>query len=120
MMTTPLEIKLIEYRWGMYQQSMAYNEETLSKGLRLEATEIPSDVLESLISERILEFQGDFGDPKVGDPVEVDLLRIDTRSASHEIRVFNRGIMLFLIDDEQMRRLHRFLGKLRHSANQES
>jgi hypothetical protein len=119
-MTAPEQIKVIEYKWGMYDQSTGYDQGALLNELMLEGSEIPSEILEALEYEGILDLEGDYGDPKLGDPVEVDQLRIDRERGSLEIRVFNRGILLFLTDDERMRRLHRFLGKLKRTGMDEA
>jgi hypothetical protein len=44
--------------------------------------------------------------------VEYDLLKLILSEGTIEITVFNRGITLFISDNERIRRIHRVLGKL--------
>lgn len=58
-----------------------------------------------------------YGDRDAGDPVEYDHLRLILTDDTVEITVFNRGITLFLSDDEKVRRIHRVLCKLDQPKN---
>ena len=53
-----------------------------------------------------------YGDKSVGDPAEYDNLKLVLTDDTVEITVFNRGITLFMSDDERVRRIHRVLCKL--------
>jgi len=81
-------------------------------GVSIGASRVTGRIVQSLDAERILSLNDLYGDPTVGDPVEVDRLEIDFEGdrPPKEITVFNRGLMLLLTDD--VRRLHRFFGVL--------
>jgi hypothetical protein len=67
----------------------------------------------SIQEEGVLDLGGVFGDRDAGDPVEYDQLRLILADAAVvEIEFFNRGITLFLTDDEKPRRIHRVLRQL--------
>lgn len=80
------------------------------------ASRVTGRIIESLDAEGILALKNRYGDPTVGEPVEVDRLEIDFEGGgpSHEVTVFNRGLTLMLTDDADVRRLHRFFGVLQH------
>ncbi len=44
-----------------------------------------------------------YGDKEAGDPVEYDHLRLILTDDVVEIEVFNRGVTLFMTDDEKVR-----------------
>jgi hypothetical protein len=75
---------------------------------------VTAKIVESLDAERILSLKNQYGDPTVGDPVEVDRLEIEFEQGGppHEVTVFNRGLTLMLTDDVDVGRLHRFFGVL--------
>jgi hypothetical protein len=73
---------------------------------------IPADVRKAVNEENLLNLGGVYGDKRVGDPVEYDQLKLVLTNDTVEITVFNRGIMLFMSDDERVRRIHRVLCKL--------
>lgn len=62
--------------------------------------------------EDILNLGGVYGDKDAGDPVEYDPLRLVLTGDMAEIEVFNRGITLFMTDDEKLKRIHRVLCEL--------
>jgi len=65
-------------------------------------------IVDSYKNEQITDLDGDHGDPEAGDPVEVDVLKLETADTFLSITVFNRGIALLFGDNEEIRRLHRF------------
>lgn len=69
-------------------------------------------MLAAVSEEGPLTLEGVYGDRNIGDPVEYDHLRLILTDRVVEITVFNRGITLFLSDDERVRRIHRVLCKL--------
>jgi len=103
-------IERIEYRRGMLEAG--------AKADRLPVTawqglEIPEDVRSAIQEEGLLDLGGVFGERDAGDPIEYDQLRLILADAVVvEIEFFNRGITLFLTDDEKHRRIHRVLCKL--------
>lgn len=68
--------------------------------------EIPREVLGLIMRLGLLDLGGTYGDPRVGDPVEYDHLLIHHSQGETDITVFNRGIILFITDDETIRRIH--------------
>jgi hypothetical protein len=73
-----------------------------------EAPFIPDGILWSLEREGILDLSGTWGDPDIGDPIEVDVIRVRGRGVSADLTFYNRGITLFRTDSEETRRIHRF------------
>lgn len=73
-----------------------------------EAPFIPDGILWSLEREGILDLSGLWGDPAVGDPIEVDIIRVRGRGVGADVTFYNRGITLFQTDAEEARRIHRF------------
>jgi hypothetical protein len=108
-----MRINGIDYAWGQYDSMREIDPSRAVLKGRLEHPDIPQEVAEALLEERILELQGDFGDPALGEPIEVDLLTLETNEGVTRIRVFNRGICLMLGGNRQVARLHRFLSILR-------
>ena len=103
------DLEQIEYRWGMIEKGMK-PENLPVKVWR--GAKIPADVRKAINEENILNLGGVYGDRRLGDPVEYDHLRLVLTDDTVEITVFNRGIMLFMSDDERVRRIHRVLCKL--------
>lgn len=71
-----------------------------------------ADVRKAVNEEDLLNLGGTCGDENAGDPLEYDHLKMVLADNTAEITVFNRGITLFLSDDERVRRIHRVLCKL--------
>lgn len=99
----------IEYRQGML--------ETLKQAGALPArvwsgSEIPDEIHEAISAERLAELGGTYGDPEAGDPIQYDHLTLASKDGVVKIEIFNRAILLFLTDDERIRRIHRVLCKL--------
>ena len=69
-------------------------------------------IAKSYKKERIAELSGSHGNLRDGSPVEVDVLLLSTEREDVSIKIFNRGITLLMRDNEEMRRLHRFIGVL--------
>jgi len=69
---------------------------------------IPEAILWSLECEGILDLAETWGDPDVGDPIEVDVIRVRGRGIRTDITFYNRGITLFHANSEEARRIHRF------------
>jgi hypothetical protein len=108
-----MRINGIDYAWGQFDSLREIDPSRAVLKGRLEHPHVPQKVAEALFEERILELEGDFGDPSLGEPIEVDLLTVETNEGDVRIRVFNRGISLFTGGTGQVARLHRFLSILR-------
>jgi hypothetical protein len=73
---------------------------------------IPAEVRGAINAEDLFNLGGVCGDKKAGDPMEHDNLKLVLTDDTVEITVFNRGIGLFMSEDERVRRIHRVLCKL--------
>ena len=82
-----------------------------------EVPQIPQEVLESIEREAVDVLEGEWGDPKAGDPIQVDVLDLETDTDIVSIEVFNRAIFLRHAEDEEMRRIHRVCGVLEAAAS---
>ena len=102
-------LEQIEYRRGMLKKDMKPD------GLPVQiwrGAEIPADVCAAVYKENLLDLAGVYGDKNAGDPVEYDHLKLILTDDTVEIAVFNRGLTLFMYDDERVRRIHRVICKL--------
>ena len=102
-------LEQIEYCRGMLEDGMKPSDIPARTWRR---EQIPTEVLKSINDEGILDLGGIYGDKDVGDPVEYDHLRLILPDEIIEIEFFNRGITLFMTDDEKVKRIHRVLCKL--------
>ena len=74
--------------------------------------EIPADVRATINEEDLLNLGGVYGDQNAGEPMEYDYLKLILTDDTVEITVLNRGITLFISDDDRVRRIHRILCRL--------
>lgn len=111
-------VQEIEYYWGLFEDAKRPDLSQAETHVVFRRPSIPGGVLEALVQERILELAGDYGTPGVGEPVEIDLLRIKTSRGETRIRALNRGISLLLLSTPELVRLHRFFGELAQHASQ--
>jgi hypothetical protein len=89
------------------------------RGVRVtewEAPHVPQEVLDSIAREAVDVLEGQWGDPKAGDPIQVDVLDLETETDIVSIEVFNRAISLIYGESEEMRRIHRVCGILEAAA----
>ena len=103
----------VDYYWGTYERVADMDRSTARIAGVLTHPRIPLYVHDGLIRERIARLEGDYGDPAAGEPIEVDVLDIKTDKGSIHLRVFNRGIALALGDNDEVKRLHRFIVAVR-------
>ena len=103
------DLERIEYRWGMLDPGMKPNDLPVKTWC---GAKIPAEVRKSINQEDILNLGGVYGDKDAGDPVEYDHLRLVLTDDVVEIEVFNRGITLFMTDDQKVKSIHRVLCKL--------
>lgn len=107
------DLEQIEYRKGMLEKSMK------SDGLPVKVwrgAKILAEIRKAINEEDILNLGGTYGDKSAGDPVEYDHLRLVLTDDTVEITVYNRSIMLFTLDDDRVRCIHRVLCKLEGSG----
>ena len=103
------DLERIEYRRGMLQKGMKPEDLPLNVW---RGSKVPADGRAAINAENLLNLGGVYGDKKAGDPMEYDNLKLVLTDDTVEITVFNRGITLFVSDDERVRRIHRVLCKL--------
>ncbi|HOT37980.1 MAG TPA: hypothetical protein PLT86_15055 [Candidatus Latescibacteria bacterium] len=109
------DLKQIEYRRGMLEKGMKPEDLPVKVW---QVAEIPADVRFAINAENLLNLGGVYGDKKAGDPMEYDNLKLVLTDDTVEITVFNRGITLFMSNDERVRRIHRVLCKLAGSGRE--
>ena len=102
------DLKAVELRCGMLIHAMQ-PEDLPAKSWH--APGIPAVIEKALIEEDLFSLGGIYGDRNAGIPVEYDNMRLVTAGGTVEITVFNRGITLFMTDDERVQRIHRVLCK---------
>jgi len=102
------DLEQIEYCRGMLERDM--KPDTLPVKI-WRGAKMPVDVRGAINAEDLLNLGGVFGDKKAGDPMEYDNLKLVLTDGTVEITVYNRGIALFMLDDERIRRIHRVLCK---------
>lgn len=108
------DLEQIEYLRGMLEKAMK------PKDLPIKVwrgAEIPMHVRAAINVENLLDRGGLYGDKTAGDPVEYDNLKLVMTDDTVEITVYNRGIALFMSDDERIRRINRVLRKLDAPGN---
>jgi hypothetical protein len=103
------DLEQVEYRQGMLEKGMKPDRLPVQIW---RGSKIPAVVRAAVNTENLLNLGGVYGDKKAGDPVEYDNLKVVLTDDTVEITVFNRGIALFISDDERIRRIHRVLCKL--------
>ncbi len=103
------DLEQIEYRNGMLEEGMKPEDLPVKVWI---GARIPAEVRNAVNEEDLLNLDGVYGDRNAGDPVEYDYLNLVLIEDTVEITVFNRGITLFMTDDDKVRRIHRVLCKL--------
>jgi len=103
------DLEQIEYRCGMLENGMKTEDLTVKVW---RGAKIPNDIRKAINDEDLLKLGGVYGNKNAGDPVEYDHLKLVLTDDTVEITVFNRGITLFISDDERVRRIHRVLCRL--------
>jgi len=102
------DLERVEYRRGMIEAGMTPDDLPL-KTWRGPA--IPAEIRQAIEVEDLLSLGGVYGDRRVGDPMEYDHVKLIGLGDAVEITFYNRGITLFMTDDEVVRRIHRVLCK---------
>ena len=109
------DLEQIEYRRGMLEKGMRPVDLPVKVW---RGSKIPADVRAAINTENLLNLGGVYGDKKAGDPMEYDNLKLVLSDDTVEITILNRGITLFMSDDERVRRIHRVLCKLDGSGRE--
>jgi hypothetical protein len=105
----PQDMEQIEYRCGMLDAGMKPKDLPVRTW---RGEQIPAEIRKAVNEENILNLGGVYGNKDAGNPVEYDHLKLTSADNVVEITVFNRGIALFLTDDDKIKRIHRVLCKL--------
>jgi len=100
------DLEQIEYRRGVLEPGMKPDDLPVRTW---RGAEIPGEARKSINEEDILNLGGVYGDKDAGNPIEYDRLRLVLSDDVVEIEVFNRGITLFMTEDEKVKRIHRVL-----------
>jgi len=103
------DLERIEYRRGMLEPGMKPGDLPVRTW---SGAKILPEIRKAINAENILNLGAVYGLKDAGDPVEYDHLKLVLTNDVVEIEVFNRAITLFMIDDEEVRRIHRVLCKL--------
>lgn len=98
----------LSYFWGMFADPSAASPETSMMRAHFDAAALPAEVVSSFEAEGILELEGVYGLPGVGQPTEIDYMEYAVGGVARTIRVVNRGIALFTAETPELLRLHRF------------
>jgi hypothetical protein len=80
-----------------------------------EAPNIPQVVLDGIEREELDALEGEWGDSTLADPIQVEMIDLETGDETFSIEIFNRGISLLSTDSDEMRRIHRVCETLRSS-----
>ena len=73
----------------------------------LEGDSISMDLVRAIHDNQLIDWAGEYGEPRVGDPIQVDQLDIEHEDGTTSIRLYNRAIMFFATDEEFYRQVHR-------------
>lgn len=76
----------------------------------LNADEILSEIQQIFISDKLTELSGAWGEPEYGSPIQYHKAMVETDAGkSYEFEVYNLAIIMFHSEDEEIKRLFRFL-----------
>lgn len=106
-------IKSLKYYVGMGLRPESKYPEDLSVAVSLEGSQLTKRIRDSFEEEKITELYGIYGAETGATPVEVDRLEVKTNNGEIAVTVLNRGIILLMSENEEVKRLHRFFCTLR-------
>ncbi len=103
-------IEKIKYLHGTGLQKGTAMPRDLMAAVSIGRKEMTAGIANSFAREEIENLSGTYGDPSMGEPVEIDFLEISVSNREAiSVQAFNRGITLLVGDSDEMRRLHRFI-----------
>ena len=104
------KIEKIVFQSGMINTT---KEKSSCKEHVLTGDQISEEIQKIFNSEKIEKLSGEWGDPRVGSPIQYQraLIELDN-GKSCEIEVYNLAIMIFHLGDERIKRLFRFIARL--------
>lgn len=98
------QINKITYRHGFLDD---IEDDADLKAIILDSADVLQDILRVIHDNQILGAGGVYGDPTVGDPLQIDELEIEHPDGPTRITLYNRAIMLFSTNEEFYARIHR-------------
>ena len=110
------KIRRITYRRGLVSDD-DLEDLTRLESVVLEGPTISREVVVAIHDNELLGASGEYGDPRVGDPLEYDELTIEHAGGTTRIALYNRGIMLLTTNEEFYKRVHRVCGTIEQTVN---
>lgn len=98
------QISRITYRHGFLDD---IEDDADLEEIVLEGADVTQDALRVVHDNQILETGGLYGDPTIGDPLQIDQLEIEHPGGPTRITLYNRAIMLFNTNEEFYVQVHR-------------
>lgn len=111
-----MALERLDYYWGMYPSVEEADPNEAEEQMHLGPEKMPPAVVDAFREEKISELSGEYGMRGVGSPVQVERVRYTHEGTDHKIVVVNRIIVLFKTNDPTMRRLHRFIERMKREA----
>jgi len=102
--TGPPQIRKITYRFGFLDD---IEDEAGLEVMVLTGPAITKDILRLIHDNELLGANGMYGDPTIGDPLQIDRLDIEHPGGPTRITLYNRAIMLFTTNEKFYVRVHR-------------
>ena len=103
------DLEAIEYHRGIIESGMKTTDLPVKVWC---GAKIPAVIRKALIEEDILNLGGIYGNKNLGYPMEYDHLKLTLTDDVVEIEFFNREITQFNTDEENVKRIIRFMNKL--------
>jgi hypothetical protein len=103
------QINKVTYRHGFTDD---IEDEAGLQTIVLDGPTVTPDVIRAIHDNQLLGCSGVYGDPTVGDPLQIDQLEIEHAGGSSKITVYNRAIMLFATRDEFYVQMHRVCSRI--------
>ncbi len=97
-------IDKITYTYGFTEDIV---EESGFDTIVLKGSAITHELVLVIHDNQVIGAAGVYGDPTVGDPLQVDRLFLEHGGGSTSIEVYNRAIMLFVTNEEFFLQVHR-------------
>ncbi len=108
-------IDRIVYRHG---QTHDFETEEGLEEIVLEGPQVTDEVVRAIHDNELLGASGFYGDPTVGNPLQVDSLAISHDGERTEIILYNRVIMLLGTNEAFYVQVHRVCCKIERQGNQ--
>lgn len=101
------DITRVCYTRGRVERMSDYRRGVNLRVTEWEAPNVPQAVLDSIAREELDALEGEWGDPKSGTPIQVDVIDIETADDIVSIEIFNRAMCMVTEPGEEVRRIHR-------------